>query len=61
MNDIYYSITISVIEPTSVDLNVDGTTDQCSRGDDINFQFTGFGLTGTVCYSLLLKILIFTS
>ena len=39
---------VSYLEPTSVELNIDGTTDQCSRGEDVNFQFTGFGLIGTV-------------
>lgn len=37
-----------VSDPTSVEINIDGKTDQCSRGEDINFQFTGFGLVGTV-------------
>lgn len=39
---------LCVSEPTSVELNIDGSKDQCSRGEDINFQFTGFGLTGRV-------------
>nr|KAG5688657.1 hypothetical protein BaRGS_017511 [Batillaria attramentaria] len=33
-------------EPTSIDLHVDGTTDKCSLGEDINFKFTGFSVTG---------------
>ncbi|XP_017891823.1 nodal modulator 3 [Ceratina calcarata] len=35
-------------EPTEVVLNVDGTTDACSQGKDINFTFKGFGITGKV-------------
>lgn len=35
-------------EPMEVLLNVDGTTDACSQGKDINFIFKGFGITGRV-------------
>ncbi|XP_026738315.1 nodal modulator 3, partial [Trichoplusia ni] len=35
-------------EPSQVELTVDGTTDQCSSGQDINFAFNGFGITGQV-------------
>ncbi|RXM33768.1 Nodal modulator 1 [Acipenser ruthenus] len=35
-------------EPTSVDLHVDGVTDICTKGEDINFVFTGFSVSGTV-------------
>nr|XP_023680948.1 nodal modulator 1-like [Paramormyrops kingsleyae] len=35
-------------EPTSVDLHVDGTNDICTKGEDINFVFTGFSVSGTV-------------
>uniref|UniRef100_A0A2H1VYC3 SFRICE_011490 n=1 Tax=Spodoptera frugiperda TaxID=7108 RepID=A0A2H1VYC3_SPOFR len=35
-------------EPSEVDLSVDGTTDRCSAGQDINFAFNGFGITGRV-------------
>ena len=35
-------------EPTEVGLNVDGITDDCSQGKDINFTFKGFGITGHV-------------
>lgn len=35
-------------EPTEVVLNVDGSTDICSQGKDINFVFKGFGITGKV-------------
>ncbi|KAJ8246016.1 hypothetical protein GJAV_G00262750 [Gymnothorax javanicus] len=35
-------------EPTSVDLHVDGVNDICTRGEDINFVFTGFSVLGTV-------------
>lgn len=35
-------------DPNSVELNIDGTTDKCSQGEDINFVFTGFTLSGKV-------------
>lgn len=35
-------------EPTKVNLIVDGTSDLCSQGKDINFDFKGFGITGKV-------------
>lgn len=35
-------------EPKEVILNVDGITDQCSQGKDINFVFMGFAITGKV-------------
>ncbi|XP_013175735.1 PREDICTED: nodal modulator 1, partial [Papilio xuthus] len=35
-------------EPSQVELVVDGETDQCSTGEDINFAFNGFGITGRV-------------
>ncbi|XP_026483060.1 LOW QUALITY PROTEIN: nodal modulator 1-like, partial [Ctenocephalides felis] len=35
-------------EPNQVALNVDGKTDLCSSGKDINFVFKGFGITGQV-------------
>ncbi|KAK1126581.1 hypothetical protein K0M31_004211 [Melipona bicolor] len=35
-------------EPTEILLFVDGTTDACSQGKDINFTFKGFGITGKV-------------
>lgn len=35
-------------EPTEVTLNVDGDSDDCSKGKDINFTFKGFGITGRV-------------
>ena len=31
-----------------MELNIDGTTDKCSKGEDINFIFTGFTLSGKV-------------
>lgn len=37
-------------EPTEILLVVDGTTDACSEGKDINFTFKGFGITGKVNY-----------
>ena len=36
-------------EPSEVALVVDGKTDQCSRGDDINFNHVGFSVYGQVC------------
>nr|XP_022336385.1 nodal modulator 1-like isoform X1 [Crassostrea virginica] len=35
-------------EPESYNLKVDGETDMCSRGEDINFRFTGFTVSGKV-------------
>ncbi|XP_075235933.1 BOS complex subunit NOMO3 [Lycorma delicatula] len=35
-------------EPSEVTLVVDGTTDFCSQGKDINFIFKGFAITGKV-------------
>ncbi|XP_077172101.1 nodal modulator 1 [Paroedura picta] len=35
-------------EPTSVDLHVDGVSDICTKGGDINFVFTGFSVNGKV-------------
>ncbi|CAD1476709.1 unnamed protein product [Heterotrigona itama] len=35
-------------KPTEILLFVDGTTDACSQGKDINFTFKGFGITGKV-------------
>lgn len=35
-------------EPQSFSLNIDGKTDKCSLSEDINFQFTGFGVVGKV-------------
>ncbi|XP_027276354.1 nodal modulator 1 isoform X3 [Cricetulus griseus] len=35
-------------EPTSVDLHVDGVSDICTQGGDINFVFTGFSVNGKV-------------
>ncbi|KAJ3639563.1 hypothetical protein Zmor_002915 [Zophobas morio] len=34
--------------PTRVDLVVDGVSDLCSQGKDIDFNFKGFGITGQV-------------
>lgn len=36
------------IEPAEISLNVDGESDPCSLGQDVNFEFTGFGITGRV-------------
>ncbi|KAK3770676.1 hypothetical protein RRG08_037868 [Elysia crispata] len=35
-------------EPVSVELKVDGENDPCSKGEDINFKFTGFSVSGQV-------------
>ncbi|XP_078724820.1 BOS complex subunit NOMO1-like [Lampetra fluviatilis] len=35
-------------EPSSVELHVDGATDPCSTGEDIDFLFTGFSVAGRV-------------
>ncbi|KAK0042403.1 nodal modulator 1 [Biomphalaria pfeifferi] len=35
-------------EPVSVELKVDGENDPCSKGEDINFKFTGFSISGLV-------------
>lgn len=35
-------------EPSEVALNVDGVSDSCSQGKDINFFFKGFAVTGMV-------------
>jgi hypothetical protein len=35
-------------EPQTVELSIDGKTDRCSLGEDINFVFTGFGVVGKV-------------
>ncbi|XP_053550913.1 nodal modulator 3 [Bombina bombina] len=35
-------------EPTSVPLHVDGVNDICTKGEDVNFVFTGFSVTGKV-------------
>ncbi|XP_059054795.1 BOS complex subunit NOMO1 [Achroia grisella] len=38
-------------EPSQVELHIDGETDQCSTGQDINFSFNGFGIAGKVITS----------
>ncbi|KAH9504323.1 Nodal modulator 2 [Bulinus truncatus] len=35
-------------EPVSVELKVDGENDPCSKGEDVNFKFTGFSINGVV-------------
>ncbi|XP_053328290.1 nodal modulator 1-like [Spea bombifrons] len=35
-------------DPTSVPLHVDGVNDICTKGEDINFFFTGFSVSGKV-------------
>lgn len=41
----------ALLDPTEVSLMVDGTTDQCSRGEDIDFELVGFSVFGQVCRS----------
>ena len=36
------------IEPSEFEFNIDGETDPCSKGVDMNFEFIGFGITGSV-------------
>ena len=36
------------IEPDQFELNIDGETDACSKNKDMNFEFIGFGVTGSV-------------
>ena len=33
-------------EPPSVEIAIDGSSDKCSKQEDINFHFTGFGIAG---------------
>ncbi|PIK59939.1 putative nodal modulator 1 [Apostichopus japonicus] len=37
-----------MFEPSSVAVDIDGETDKCSRGEDINFRFIGFTVKGKV-------------
>uniref|UniRef100_A0AC34EZP7 Nodal modulator 1 n=1 Tax=Panagrolaimus sp. ES5 TaxID=591445 RepID=A0AC34EZP7_9BILA len=37
-----------IFEKNSIDVNVDGKDDQCSKGADINFKQTGFTISGKV-------------
>ena len=36
------------IDPTEIPLNIDGINDPCSKNEDLNFYFKGFGLSGKV-------------
>ena len=36
------------VEPAEFEIEIDGQTDLCSQGKDINFEFIGFGITGSV-------------
>ena len=36
------------VEPAEFELSIDGENDQCSKGIDMNFEFIGFGITGSV-------------
>jgi hypothetical protein len=45
---VLFVILLAGTEPQSVELVIDGKTDKCSLGEDINFQFTGFGVVGKV-------------
>jgi len=42
----------SLTEPSEVVLVVDGMNDQCSRGEDIDFELVGFSVYGQVMNSL---------
>ena len=42
------TVSFLVLEPTSVDLRIDGETDPCSQGKDINFFFRGYTVSGKV-------------
>jgi len=42
-------------EPSKVKLHVDGSTDKCSKGEDINFMFTGFTIFGQVRISFVIN------
>lgn len=49
------------LEPELVRLHIDGTTDKCSLGEDINFQFKGFSIQGmvstlTFTFNILIKL-----
>ena len=35
-------------DPAEVKLHVDGSSDKCSKGEDIDFLFTGFAIFGQV-------------
>ncbi|UYV83027.1 hypothetical protein LAZ67_22001818 [Cordylochernes scorpioides] len=35
-------------QPTSVPIHIDGSSDPCSKGQDVNFVFHGFSITGKV-------------
>jgi len=37
-----------VTDPAEVKLHVDGSSDKCSKGEDIDFLFTGFAIFGQV-------------
>ena len=44
-----FCVMFPLTDPSSVDLHIDGETDACSKSEDINFRFTGFGVVGKVC------------
>ncbi|CAN2390507.1 carbohydrate binding, partial [Pristimantis euphronides] len=48
-------------EPPSVHLHVDGVSDICTKGEDVNFVFTGFSVTGKVRTMSPIVLLAFTS
>ena len=46
-------IMIIFSEPKEIELHIDGKTDPCVKGQDINFKFTGFSVTGLVSILML--------
>lgn len=44
-------------EPTSVELHVDGVSDICTKGGDVDFVFTGFSVNGKVWLPALSALL----
>ena len=51
--DSCFSFFLKCTELPEVALKVDGGTDQCSRGEDINFEFLWFSVYGQVCSPIL--------
>ena len=45
---LYVPSAVLFVEPSEVFVKVDGKTDQCSRGEDIDFELLGFSVYGQV-------------